>query len=1004
MADPQLQRMENDLPVLSFPPSLPVGELSSTPGSVIFYVTLPIKVFAPAFSRLSEGKNTTLYLAHMRILTMMVYLFNKKFRSLDQHRRVIEGTELERFSVYFEYLVSDKAEVDDTQNFETTLINCVGIRFYFVQNETDGNDIIQALSMTINEQGGIDPETGNPKKKPPPKKNSVGANPNNLYNFYARYEAMSHWFHDMVTYMGKSEYGNFDYDDQTEGELLIPYADHPLSPKIAFSFERSCAIPGIHPRHKNHSTKPAFPKMCFKVPPVMMSPIALLCVTMPLTTAWSRQSEAGIGETMRTFRDIARMEKYYTAGYIKKNDLRDIRRLNSARIEEVTKKYSGERMNKEKLKVASETVRSVQDVWSDTASVSDPIKIMSRYQMDFATWTLEEPIIVWDNEMSYFGNMVSTDMWSFEVDFGISTTHSILYRLMICAMNSYRYKMTLHTNMLLCGSGATGKSHMLDTIAEIFIPGTTTKVTHSTDKAAAVDSDNNDHISLYHEAPPGFLGAGDKNSDQNTGSHLLKDMMTSCSVTTDTIHVDSDTGRRHKIKCESESVGVFLIATNERADSIPEALATRMQNICVDTVNRPGFNVVDKADSQPSEASEKAKINHIKRWRMRQLMVNMVEKSIFTGCIKDVDVSIPRAVYAKMVNHMEKAGIIGSGTTVRGKSFLINFVRTMTILHAVDKFANDPYSKGYKKKINFENIMDIQPYLIASEEITLFCLTLCADTLVDINNFRVTEVLTGTFAGQIHRSKGKPHPVDGYYIAKQVPENRALMYSKMNAHIAGNKTYHARLSSENMKVSYNALNRTTYKGEPVIIEGGSESSDLHINAKFLDAFFTWDASLDRFVTNIDVAEILVRSFNESYVHANMPQDRKFVTGSVVGTQLPFIFESTSIKPNPDRIHENHNVSIGLFDDIDIADDFSDKHLEDKVLADYTGGAETDAKKILYDQHIGAPKLQGTYPKNLISWFVKKHGVKVYNKRYRTDDEYKSYHQTKRSKLDQVKNN
>jgi hypothetical protein len=191
----------------------------------------------------------------------------------------------------------------------------------------------------------------------------------------------------------------------------------------------------------------------------------------------------------------------------------------------------------------------------------------------------------------------------------------------------------------------------------------------------------------------------------------------------------------------------------------------------------------------------------------------------------------------------------------------------------------------------------------------------------------------------------------------------------------------------------------------VIIEGGSESSDLHINAKFLDAFFKWDTSLDRFVTNLDVSEVLVTSFNNSYVHAHMPSKRKFITGSTIGTQLPFIFESVFIIPNKERIYEWHNVSIGLFDDADIADNFSDKHLEDKVLSDYMNGDETNtAKAFLYDQLIGPPTLAGTYPQNLISWFVRKHGIKVHNKRYRTDEEYKSYHQTKRSKLDQVKSN
>ena len=273
-------------------------------------------------------------------------------------------------------------------------------------------------------------------------------------------------------------------------------------------------------------------------------------------------------------------------------------------------------------------------------------------------------------------------------------------------MNAYRYKMSLHTNVLMLGQGATGKSHVLDTIAEILIPGTTSKVTHQTDKASAIDSDNNDHISLLYEAPPGFLGQTDKGSDQNTGSHMLKDQMTSCEVSTETIYCDSDTGRRHKVKCSSECVGVFLIATNERADSIPEALATRMSNITVDTVDRPGFNVIDKADCVvPNERNEKQKVQHIDRWRIRQVMTNMVEKAIYTGCLKDVDVSIPTLIYSKMITKMEKAGMVGKGSTVRGKSFLINFIRTLTIIHAVDKFANDSTSKGYKKAIKFKNMV-----------------------------------------------------------------------------------------------------------------------------------------------------------------------------------------------------------------------------------------------------------------------------------------------------------
>ena len=1001
----------HDLPTLSFPVGEPVSTLNQSFSSMIYNVTLPIGIFAPAMSRISDGKDNPAYIEYMRIFTMFVYIFNKKVLSTNQHSGCDAVTGMERFPVYFEYLVSDAIEVSDPAQFQTTLINCVGIRFYFIQNDTSGPSLTSALLNVIAEQGGTassqdggDEEGGAKKKKArpkppgPPKKNSVGGNPNILYNFYANVENMKTWYSDCLTYMGKIDYGLAEFAENTQGDQLEPLTAHPMFPSTLFGFEKSC-IPGTHPLQCRDVESIAFPRMVFKVPPVMLSPIAMLCVTLPLTVRWTKQTPANQEYTMRTFKHQTRMEHYFVHGYVKKNDLRDIRRLNQARIEDVSRQFSGDVLVREKKKVADETVRSIQDVWCETASVSDPIKSMSKWMANYDTWTCNSPMYLWDTKLSYFGNMMACEMWSLETNFGISTTHSILLRCLVSSLNAYRYKLSLHANVLMLGQGATGKSHILDTIAEILVPDTTKKVTHQTDEAAAVDSDQNDCINLLHEAPPGFLGQGDRNSDQSTGSHLIKDMMTSCMVTTDTMFVDSETGRRIKTKCSSECVGVYIIATNERADSIPEALSTRMSNVTVDTVDRPGYNVVDKADAPPNEKCEQGREEHILRWRMRQVMTNMVEKAIFTGCMKDVEMTIPRLMYNKLVLHMEKLGIVGSGATIRGKSFMMNFVRTMTIIHAVDKYANDPESPGYRKSMTFQNLVGIQPYLVASEELTFFCISLCADTLIDINNFRVIEMFTGAYGSGIQSTRGAPRAVDGSYVIKGYPENRALLYSQVVAHVTGNKTYKTKLSPENIKVAYNSIMKTTYRGQPVIIEGGDDGRTAYVNAAFVDNFFTWDTSLERFVANLDVFDQLVSSLKESYLHTNMPPLRRFVTGVTVDTQLPFAMETIDITPNNDKVMEWRNVAMSLQDDFDIVDNYTSTHIEDDVLKSYMGvdyvgpGANT----LLYKHNMTGQVLSGDYPNNVVQWFVRKHGVKTTSKRHNTSDAHEAYSACKRRK-------
>jgi hypothetical protein len=177
--------------------------------------------------------------------------------------------------------------------------------------------------------------------------------------------------------------------------------------------------------------------------------------------------------------------------------------------------------------------------------------------------------------MSSFGNFIIDTMLGFENFLRISTTHTILLRVMIDALDAYRYELNLHNNVLLVGEGSTGKSHIMEVIENLlFIHETITRVAHLTDKAMTGDRDQNDAILTFHEMPGILRGVPGKPGDGETGSGIIKEMMTSCKVQTKTIVVDER--RRLEIDIEAEHVSVLIMASNDSYDSIPQALRTRM--------------------------------------------------------------------------------------------------------------------------------------------------------------------------------------------------------------------------------------------------------------------------------------------------------------------------------------------------------------------------------------------------------------------------------------------
>jgi hypothetical protein len=632
---------------------------------------------------------------------------------------------------------------------------------------------------------------------------------------------------------------------------------------------------------------------------MLYNTVSICTFILPHTPLWFEQSIDDKLNTMQMFLNKPLLEAIYNDKFFKRNDIKEFATVQADKIKRLESKYTGDELKRELLKFRQRSVKVISNCFRPGANVSEPIVLMTKWAKEQETWTTSPGVV--DEHLSYFGQMIAKDFIHIEQDLRLSVTHSIFFRVLVNALGAYRYKLDLHNNVLMLGQGATGKSHILDTIASVLVPKTTTKVSHATEKAATIGSDNNDHISLYHELPPGMLGK-DRNGAE-TGNHIIKDMMTSCVVNTVSIHVDNDLGTREATNFESECVGVVLGATNERSDKIPEALSTRMIKMMVNEYKRDGFGVNEMTSRVLGSIDAVDNTSHelfVKRWRVRQVMLNMVEKMIYSQTLVDVDMSVFNLMQTGMERYMlEKDILTRSSSNIRDIKFMRHFARTLTILFACDKYANDPASPGYKKEFSLEGLLDIQPLLFCTEEIALFTLTLNADQLINVHHFKLIEVLLAAIDKHIKRNKvtNEPDVSNGMIYTGAVYPDERKIYREMS-HAQNTGMFDEKLSAENLKVAFNEIRKVVFKGQSIVVFDNNQQS-IQISNDFVSKHFDFDDELGRYKCKFDLNNLMENVFLNAFTNT-FSKTRRLLVGTQLDPQAPFLLNTFDQKPN-----ENH---------------------------------------------------------------------------------------------------
>ena len=987
-----------------------------------FYFTIPMDRFRPSPCTFLDTASTRAGEASRLMLLVIFNILDKMFYG--EHPDLINIAQGggRRFRVFMEYLLNNETDPEDF-----TLIDCVGVRFhihiYDIQLDFL-NAILKMIEANADDEGSLvgaqqgagddagEEGNGRRKRKRKNKKGDSSTTKKKLPvdEMYKTVNSTIRWLSLAGTVADAKD---FDLFTCNTDDKHIPSDNHPFHPDNLFSWNNSL-VPGMRPDQEEHyGANFPLPSAVYYINGYMTSPHAILGVTLPRTPMWFKQADGGmVMETLRSLSKKEYMDNFFIIqqqGH-KRNDLSEIKQVQDQRREKlITATEDPDELPKKLMLFRHRSVKYIANAWNPIAFVSEPIKLMAKEAGNMETW-YNGPAPIIDRDMSSFGNFIVDTMFGFENILRISTTHTVLLRVLINALDAYRYEFNLHNNVLLVGAGATGKSHILEMLETIlFIPNTVTKVTHMTKNSMTGNNDENDAIRAYHEMPEVLMGAGDTKGSAETGSGNIKDMMTSCRVQTESM--TQEDGKRVQIKASAERVGVLLMASNEPSDRIPEALATRMILIQVNSNAREKFTINDMTSSMDGVKggnyfeSGKDDVAFVKRWRVRQLMVNMVEKMIYIGALVDVNIRVFETVQLKMTNYMKNHGIMQRIGNDREIKFLKRFARTLTIIHAIDKFVSDPMSPGFDPEgtvkfgstESFDLLLAIQPYLFCTEEIALFVMTLNIDQLIDIHHFQVLEVLLEMTKTNMVKEDGENERRDGFWYTKAAFADERVIYRRLSS-AQNSDVFPTKMSSENIKVAFRELRRRVYN-ENAIIEFSTNTQSISINHDFIDKHFTWDDELGRYVCKFDVNTIMTEVFYESYANTFTKPLPKILIGATYDRELPFLFDTMEKKPNPDHVltryiaQSNNKKGVEGFeetahyvrtnDTVKFKVDFEDFCYQQYLMKCGYEPGEYNVTDILYDHHIHT-ETTTNYPEEQAEWFTRFTGIvpKRYKERHR----------------------
>ena len=390
------------------------------------------------------------------------------------------------------------------------------------------------------------------------------------------------------------------------------------------------------------------------------------------------------------------------------------------------------------------------------ANISEKGKIILSYMVNRKQPTYD--LRKYDTSLSIFANRLIRHMEEYEQDLLISTNQLSYYLIMCGRLDAYRHNFGLHWNQFQTGESATSKSFLFGLMQKNSIKDTIDVLTYQTAKSDAVDGNRNDVITVFNEAPPGlFLTAKNKNMDSSAEA-MFKERLTSQHVSVRTFYIDETTGKRSQRISKSECIGVCFGATNDDPSMVNEALKSRFLWGNFERTKRHDKDIDDCMNGERNR--HRYDLNRLKnigaQSKETQARVWMIFKLIWMRVIKDVEMCAANVLLQRFKKKFESQSV--REPEPRDWERVTIQCRIQAILTALTAVFEIPGGEFYNQPFEVKQLLAVEPYLVVTEEMVWFVLTLMSDQFVHPAEHKI---LNKIFSLHAHSPKYGIPNVDG---------------------------------------------------------------------------------------------------------------------------------------------------------------------------------------------------------------------------------------------------
>ena len=404
-------------------------------------------------------------------------------------------------------------------------------------------------------------------------------------------------------------------------------------------------------------------------------------------------------------------------------------------------------------------------VWNDPgADVSAPSKKILLWKNTMRTPDMvHSEYLKYDDNMSIFANRTIRVLDWFAKTLFVSKAHKNLFLLNTIKLDAYREEPNLHFNVVFTGEGATSKSFLFAKTISLSIEGTIEELTYQTTRSDAVDGDQNDRITVFHEAPQGLFGLnnhGKMDPAVAAASAALKETLTSGVSKCKEWMRDEQTGERKNRIAKSQQIGILMGATNDDKSTAEEAMQTRFywgdfekyeNNQSMD------LQLCMRGDRELKDCLVTTSLLQTMQeyFKEEQMRVWLAYKLIYMKIIHPPNLKAADTVYTQMSGMLSKRYKVSIPPRTRERYEIL--CKVLTIINAIETVFN--VKGGYhacKHEMNGDQrvpvvdndhtlpnefspmqMLDIEPYLICTEEIAIFSFTHISEEFVNPGEYKV---------------------------------------------------------------------------------------------------------------------------------------------------------------------------------------------------------------------------------------------------------------------------